>query len=394
MSDPVFEHSYNSWSEESLSPEPLMPHNCVSFGTQTDLEYRHMDAMNFELLRQREEIEELQMKIKCLTLKEESFQNDDSKMKFFTGLPSVAVFMLILSTMDNALNTITVKGLNNFQKLVLTLYKLRTNATFRSLSYRFDIRPQQASYCFKNVVLMFEYQFRSFISWPDPEITRTVVPECFVKSFGKKIAGIVDCFEIRTDRPSNTRARCLSFSNYKHTETGKYAIVIGTTGNIIFISDGYNGRTSDKYISENCGFLDNLLPGEILLADRGFTIKEEVSLRYAKLITLDFREGRDQLPGENVEKSRKVSSVRIHIERVIGALRNKYRILKGPVPLQFLKEKFEDKCFLDYIVRSCCILTNLCDGLIPMDSKQCKTKNNIAAANFEELVFHLLEYCD
>jgi len=47
---------------------------------------------------------------------------------------------------------------------------------------------------------MLEYQFRSFISWPDPGITRTVVPECLRKTFGNEIAGTVDCFEIRTER--------------------------------------------------------------------------------------------------------------------------------------------------------------------------------------------------
>ena len=41
----------------------------------------------------------------------------------------------------------------------------------------------------------------------------------------------------------------------------------------MYISDGYGKRVSDKYITEHCGFLNHLLPGDILLADGGSTLR-------------------------------------------------------------------------------------------------------------------------
>ena len=42
---------------------------------------------------------------------------------------------------------------------------------------------------------------------------------------------------------------------------------------VSFISEGWGGRASDKYITK-FGFIKNLLPGDIVLADCGFNIDE------------------------------------------------------------------------------------------------------------------------
>ena len=35
---------------------------------------------------------------------------------------------------------------------------------------------------------------------------------------------------------------------------------------------GYGGRASDKYVTEHCGLLNKLLPGDCVMADRGFNV--------------------------------------------------------------------------------------------------------------------------
>ena len=38
------------------------------------------------------------------------------------------------------------------------------------------------------------------------------------------------------------------------------------------MSESWGGRVSDKYLTEKCGILDKLLPGDVVLAVRGFIL--------------------------------------------------------------------------------------------------------------------------
>ena len=40
----------------------------------------------------------------------------------------------------------------------------------------------------------------------------------------------------------------------------------------------------DKFLTENCGFLDKLLPGDMVMAARGLTVSESVGLKQVKLV--------------------------------------------------------------------------------------------------------------
>ena len=50
-------------------------------------------------------------------------------------------------------------------------------------------------------------------------------------------------------------------------------------------------RTSDKFLRENCGFLEKLLPVDMVMADRGFTISESVGLKRTKFEIPAFTKG-------------------------------------------------------------------------------------------------------
>ena len=53
---------------------------------------------------------------------------------------------------------------------------------------------------------------------------------------------------------------------------------------------------SDKVITQECGFLDHIEPGDVILADRGFNISDELAIRGAKLEIPSFTKGKKQLP--------------------------------------------------------------------------------------------------
>jgi hypothetical protein len=74
--------------------------------------------------------------------------------------------------------------------------------------------------------------------------------------------------------------------------------------------------------------VDNLIPNDLVLADREFLIREEVETRFAKVLTPEFLKKKKQLGAFEVETARRLSNVRIHVERVIGCVREKYTILQ------------------------------------------------------------------
>lgn len=49
----------------------------------------------------------------------------------------------------------------------------------------------------------------------------------------------------------------------------------------MYISNLYGSRASDNFIVKNCGFFNYLLPGDEVMAERGFTLSED--LCYGKL---------------------------------------------------------------------------------------------------------------
>ncbi len=331
--------------------------------SQTDITSSCIASLQSELQQRNEEVYQLREKLKKVSLDQFSFE-DDSKMLFYTGLPNVRVFNLILSYIEPALHNIRVQDVSNFQKLLMCLMKLRLNMSFKGLGYRFGIQQNRVAIIIKKVIIVLEYTFRCLIHWPDRESMRTLTPKCFLRNFSEKVAVIIDCFEIRIQKPSTLKAKIETFSHYKNTNTAKYLMAITAHGHISFLSDGYGGRISDKSITEQCGVLDHLLPGDVVLADRGFNIYELVAEQQAQLNIPSFTRGRKQLHPREVESTRKIANVRIHVERVIGLVRNKFKILEGPIPIWLLRSKYRKKNLLDYIVRVCCMLCNITESIV------------------------------
>ena len=170
------------------------------------------------------------------------------------------------------------------------------------------------------------------------------------------------------ERPSNLLARACTWSSYKHHNTIKLLIGIAPQGVISFISEAWGGRVSDKHLTESCGVLQKLLPGDIVLADRGFNISDSVGVHQAKLHLPAFTKGKTQLSALQVEETRSIANVRIHVERVIGLVRQKYTILQGTLPIDYLtKRSGEDRPLIDHITRVCCALCNICDSVVPFE---------------------------
>jgi hypothetical protein len=87
----------------------------------------------------------------------------------------------------------------------------------------------------------------------------------------------------------------------------------------------------------------------IIMADRGFNIREPLLAKKATLNMPAFSHGK-QLSAKAVMRSRKIASVRVHVERAIGRMKS-FRILRGVG----LRTRF----YLNQIITIVCVLCNL-----------------------------------
>lgn len=315
------------------------------------------------------ELNELKIQLLNVQISEQSFSENDEKTKFYTGIP---IFFFLLTHVFNLvaphIKHTSTNVLSKFQGFILTLMKIKLNIPFKDLAYRFGISVSTASRIFDKWIDVMSTRLQFLILWPEREELRKTMPLVFKQNFGNKVAIIIDCFEVFIERPSSLIARAMTWSNYKHHNTVKFLIGITPQGVTSFISKAWGGRVSDKHVTENSGLLRKLLPGDIVLADRGFDIADSVGFYQAKLYIPAFTKGKSQLSAQEVDETRKIANVRIHVERVIGLVRRKYVILQSILPIEIVRAKSgETLAPIDKIARVCCALTNLSESIVPFN---------------------------
>ena len=131
-----------------------------------------------------------------------------------------------------------------------------------------------ASRIWHKMIKVLYIRINFLIEWSEREMLQATMPMDFRHAFGNRISVTVDCFEVFIERPSNLMARAQTWSNYKHHNTVKFFVGISPQGLVTFLSKASGGRASDKQITEESGLLKNLLPGDIILADLGLTLKK------------------------------------------------------------------------------------------------------------------------
>lgn len=332
-----------------------------------DMSVSNISKLQEEVQALREENESLRMTIESERLTEEGFKNySPQKIKYFTGLPSFSTFMALFNFIAPSVGDNSQSTLPLFQQFLMVLMKLRLNLGDQYLAYRFGVHNSTISRYFKRWINIMYVRLKPLVKWPGRTELLKTMPVSFRKNF-KTCVIIIDCFEVFIERPSSLKPRAQTWSNYKHHNTVKFLIGVAPQGVISFISKGWGGRVSDVHLTENCGLLENMLPGDLILADRGFTIQESAGMYCAQVKIPPFTKGKRQLSQLEVDTSRQLSAVRIHVERVIGVLRQKYSFLEGTLPINMLMATDNGYSMIDKIVSVCCALCNCCESVVPFD---------------------------
>ena len=102
-------------------------------------------------------------------------------------------------------------------------------------------------------------------------------------------------------------------------------------------------------MNENSNFyMNSLEPYDAVMADRGFTIAEDLLLHRADLFIPPGKRGQEQFTKVDVQKTKTVANLRIFVEQAIRRLKT-FRIIKNELPISLIGN-------LDNIISLCCIM--------------------------------------
>lgn len=140
-----------------------------------------------------------------------------------------------------------------------------------------------------------------------------------------------------------------SFSDYKRHCTVKYLVAIDTfTGVFIYVSRGFSGSSSDRFTIQHSGILDELKPGQRILADKGYNARDLFAQkRYFLTIPRFLNDGK--LAAKDAMQSRSITSVRIRVENAIKRLK-KYKIF-----MEMLCNRMNQQIIDDMIIIVCAL---------------------------------------
>ena len=110
------------------------------------------------------------------------------------------------------------------------------------------------------------------------------------------------------------------------------------------------------HIVRDSGFLNNIQRYDLVMADRGFKIREDLLAVGSNLAIPPSSAASMQMHCKDVKETSQIANVRIHVERAITRIKI-FRILKQKIPLCIVP-------LADDIVRVCAALSNLSEPLV------------------------------
>lgn len=217
-----------------------------------------------------------------------------------------------------------VQSVSAADQLLLTLMKLRHGYAHIDLATRFNITRTTV----RNIVntyihVLHDILFKQFMQQiPSRAKNQLSTPACFEAFPNARIT--LDCTEVWIEIPKSMSDQNLTYSSYKGRNTFKGLVGVAPNGSITYLSSLYPGSVSDKEIVKHSKVLQQMEPGDMVLADKGFLIHDlmpaGVSLNIPPFLY------RPQFTKQQVLQTREIARARIHVERAIQRLKS-FKIL-------------------------------------------------------------------
>ena len=178
------------------------------------------------------------------------------------------------------------------------------------LGHLFGISQSLVTAILSTWIPLLALELKPLIYWPTREEAQHYNPDCFKKY--KNVIAIIDCTEGPIQRPSLALANGQIYSFYKGRPTCKLLVACTPVETVSFVSCAAGGAMSDKRLVKESGSCQNsyiqelLLPYQVNLVIPSFLKKKKNNFHWK------------MTPSQN----KLVANARIHIERVIGRLKD------------------------------------------------------------------------
>ena len=333
---------------------------------------KHALKRNEALSRQIKHLQKLNKKCTCHKPLNENILKTDKNVLFYTGIKSLSVFNKLYNYIvpyvrrkwrGPRFSVTTFK--RNFSKspkkmgpatklpgkdeFLLMLMKVRLGLLQEDLANRFKVSGTQAGRIFATWVKAARKVMDSLVYVLDQGTVNATKP-CRFNIHGS-IHSIADGSEIFIQTPKNHDLQRMTWSQYKHHNTGKFLIVVAPNSFIQYISPIYAGSISDKELTKSCGYLDMMEPYSEIMVDKGFNISDECTARRIHLCVPPGKKGQSQMLSKDIQKTHKVANMRILVEQVISQLKN-FRMLSHEIPINMLVH-------MDDILQICAAIINM-----------------------------------
>lgn len=326
--------------------------NSYYYSSALDDMQRSMERIEeLECLLQKkdEEIKNLKQKMEIERFGVQRFSNDDSMIQFYTGFGSMAMFSAFFEyvkptatcmnsyyykSCDKPNQQITVGKQRNMlliDELFMFLCRLKCGLMAQDLAVRFNCHVSTVSRKIITWANFLYFILGSINIWCSKEQIKEKMPPSFKLSYPSTRV-IIDCTEIKTERPSSLALGSKCYSTYKSSHTWKGLVGIAPHGALTFVSSLYTGCMSDVEVTKLSGLIDLLEEGDSIMADKGFVLNKVLENTSISINTPPFLSSQGQFSKQEVEQTQIIAKLRIHIERHIRRVKE-YHLFDGVIPL-------------------------------------------------------------
>ena len=285
----------------------------------------------------KERVESLESTLKKRVLGHEQIMENDKLTRFYTGFPTYAVFSAFVTYLEPKATRMVAwsgkrtgdvsvahrgpkpwKNISIQDQLLAVLVRLRLAVPSLDICERMGISEAAYSRLFATWITFLAAELKLLFPFPSRQQIDDWMPRCFQRRYPNTRI-IIDCYEVQCQRLSGLLNQSRTFRDYKSRNTFKVLIGCTPSGYVSFVSDVFGGCISDKDITIRSGLLDLLGRGDMIMADRVFDMQEAAAAR-GILVNVPPKLGskKKQMLAGDMEKTRCIAELLIHIERCIG----------------------------------------------------------------------------